>query len=100
MSNYYLEEPEMSGKSKLWVSVRAKIEKTVYNGKECYVIDSDRFAKDPNEHTIYYIEKDTGLIVRQVDGTRNTDYEYEFGNVEDKVFEEPNIAEYEIIKNK
>ncbi|MCI9413000.1 MAG: hypothetical protein HFJ31_00570 [Clostridia bacterium] len=99
IGNWFLEEPETEGgTSKLWLSTRVKIGKTTYQGKECYVIENDRFSKDPNEHIIYYIEKDTGLIVRQIQNDINTDYSYEFGNVDDEIFKEPNIEEYEMIE--
>lgn len=99
IGNWFLEEPETEGgTSKLWMSTRVKIAKTTYQGKECYVIENDRFSKDPNKHIIYYIEKDTGLIVRQIQNDNNTDYSYEFGNVDDEIFKEPNIEEYEMIE--
>ena len=97
--NYFLEEPEIGeGISKLWISARVKIGKTIYHDRECYVIENDRFSKDPNEHITYYIEKDTGLIVRQIQHDENCDYEYEFGNISDEVFKEPNIEEYELVE--
>lgn len=99
VGNWFLEEPETKGgKSKLWISTRVKIGKTIYHNKECYVIENDRFSKDPNQHIIYYIEKDTGLTIRQIQNDENTDYSYEFGNVNDEVFTEPNIEEYELIE--
>lgn len=99
IGNWFLEEPETEGgTSKLWLSTRVKIGKTTYQGKECYVIENDRFSKDPNEHIIYYIEKDTGLIVRQIQNDINTDYSYEFGNIDDEIFKEPNREEYEMIE--
>ena len=99
IGNWFLEEPETEGgTSKLWLSTRVKITKTIYHDRECYVIENDRFSKDPNQHIIYYIEKDTGLIVRQIQNDENWDYSYEFGNVDDEIFEEPNIEEYELIE--
>ena len=99
IGNWFLEEPETEGgTSKLWLSTRVKIGKTTYQGKECYVIEDDRFSKDPNRHIIYYIEKDTGLVVRQIQNDENWDYSYEFGNVDDEIFKEPNIEEYEMIE--
>lgn len=99
VGNCFLEEPEIEGgTSKLWLSTRVKIGKTMYHEKECYVIENDRFSKDPNRHIIYYIEKDTGLIVRQIQNNENWDYNYEFGNVDDEIFKEPNIEEYEMIE--
>lgn len=99
VGNWFLEEPETEGgRSKLWLSTRVKIGKTMYHEKECYVIENDRFSKDPNQHIIYYIEKDTGLIVRQIQNNENWDYDYEFENVDDEIFREPNIEEYELIE--
>lgn len=99
VGNWFLEEPETEGgTSKLWLSTRVKIAKTTYQGKECYVIEDDRFSKDPNRHIIYYIEKDTGLVVRQIQNDENWDYSYEFGNVDDEIFKEPNREEYELIE--
>ena len=108
LGNWFLEEPETEGGTpKLWISMRVKIGKTIYHNKECYVIESDRFSKDPNQHIIYYIEKDTGLVVRTIQSNLNVnmigynheyEYEYEFGNVDDEIFNEPNIAEYELVQ--
>ena len=99
VGNWFLEEPEIEGgTSKLWLSTRVKIGKTMYHERECYVIENDRFSKDPNKPIIYYIEKDTGLILRQIQNDENWDYEYEFGNVDDEVFKQPNIEEYELVE--
>lgn len=98
IGNWFLLNFEEGAKSKLWFSMRTKIEKTIYDGKECYVIENDRFSKDPNEYTIYYIEKSTAVVLKQINGTNHMDYNYEFGNVDDKVFIEPNIEEYELIE--
>ena len=54
--------------------------------------------------TIQYIDKQTGLVIRYIDGNDNEqnefgeirDYKYEFNVVEDKEFIEPNIEEYEV----
>lgn len=98
IGNWFLLDFEEGTKSKLWFSMRTKIGKTIYDGKECYVIENDRFSKDPNEHTIYYIEKSTAVILKQINGINHMDYNYELGNVDDKVFIEPNIEEYELVE--
>ena len=55
------------------------------------------------------MEKDTGLILKAIDGQiedangNETDiiveYNYEFGNVDESIFEEPNISEYKVQEN-
>lgn len=91
------------------------------NGKECYKIDKlvvmgnsavpEIFYQDKYK-IVYYIEKETGLILRKIDRSGNeieyvvkqakdrdriVDYEYDFESIEDEVFEEPNNEKY-IIK--
>lgn len=69
--------------------------KTVdYNGKECYFLDSPEFR-----HA--YIEKETGLVLKATDGNENepnskSEYEYNFDGVDDNIFVEPNISQYEV----
>ena len=70
--------------------------KTVeYNGKECYFLDSPELRHS-------YIEKDTGLILKAIDGqsgnepSNTSEYEYNFDNVDDSIFIEPDISEYKI----
>lgn len=75
------------------------IDKTYCNGKECYII------KDSYER---YIDKETGLAVREIDKsnkeiTRQTDivvdYKYEFNTVKDSDITKPDTTGY-IEKNK
>lgn len=73
-----------------------------WNGKECYVVT---YGRGSNE-TVNYHEKETGLIIKAKEGTQtdengNTsdcmvEYTYEFGNVQDSVFVEPDLVEYKI----
>ena len=84
------------------MSIFTSIKDGQYKGKECYILS---FSKSDE----IYIEKETGLRVYAKDGTitdeeGNTvvnivEYEYEFENVDDKVFIEPNIEEYEVQEN-
>lgn len=70
-----------------------------YKGKDCYILTINNSSES-------YIEKDTGLRVKAkegnaVDQNGNTsaimvEYYYEFGNVTDDVFVEPDINEYKI----
>lgn len=76
------------------------------NGKDCYRIVLYSFGD--NDGTIYYIEKETGLLLRSigvssmyanVDGEKYdmiTDYQYEFDVVTEEAFIEPDISEYNI----
>ena len=76
------------------------------NGKDCYRIVIYSFGD--NDGTIYYIEKETGLLLRsigvssmyaKVDGENYdmiTDYQYEFNVVTEEDFIEPDIMEYDI----
>lgn len=84
------------------MSIFTSIKEGEYKGKECYILS---FFKSDE----IYIEKETGLRVYTKDGTitdedGNTvvnvvEYEYEFENVDDKVFIEPKIEEYEVQEN-
>lgn len=62
---------------------------TNYNDKECYIV-KNLFSKD----TIDYIEKDTGLLLKSIRYGETLEKEYEFDNVKDEIFIEPNINEY------
>ena len=43
-----------------------------------------------------YIEKDTGLLVKMMEGTTVSEREQEFNNVDDSIFVEPDISQYTI----
>lgn len=89
-------------------SIMTNIKSTECNGKECYLVTnfmSSSILTGIDEGT--YIEKETGLVVRN-SGGRFTDPEtgivtdnvhditYEFDNVSDDIFIEPDISEYTI----
>ena len=72
------------------------IRKENYNGKTCYIIEN--FSPDGVEYNnIRYYEKETGLPIRNIDEEGIIDYKYEFNNVTDSTFEEPDISLYEIV---
>ena len=77
---------------KIYMSAMLKIQNTEYNGKSCYII-SPLFS---NETTVEYIEKDTGLCLKAIMYGETVEKEYEFANVDDEVFIEPDISEYTI----
>ena len=73
------------------LSMIVKIKSAKYNDKECYII------KFENEQ--YYIDKETGLLLKNISNNVNVDREYEFNNVSDEIFIEPDIGQYQLIKN-
>lgn len=82
-------------------TIASKVEDIEYNGKKCY-----RIANCYAPSTLYdnknisevYIEKNTGLVIRTHFGDSISEREYEFGNVQDEVFIEPDLKEYEVMK--
>ena len=74
------------------------------NQKDCYRVSIP--SSKGGSSTIYYVEKETGLVIRiiagrsvDVDGKRYdcvTDFKYEFDTVTDEDFIEPDISVYEI----
>lgn len=84
------------------LAIASKVEDIEYNGKKCY-----RIADCPADSTLHdanksinevYIDKDTGLVIRTHFGNSIAERKYEFGNVQDEVFIEPDLKEYEIVK--
>jgi hypothetical protein len=92
--NYF--ETENNLQTFLWGS-QASIKSTQYNGKECYLVkgfvSAMAIAYDSEQA---YINKETGLIEKIVgnDSTSGREYEYEFDNVDDSIFVEPDIGQY------
>ena len=85
---------------KILGSITARIKTTNYNGKECYVIKGFLTSTVLTvEGTEVYIEKDTGLFVKAIEGDTITEREYDFNNVDDKIFIEPDISEYKLQEN-
>lgn len=82
-------------------SIFSKIKSVNYDGKECYSIRGfTSLTSLPEENSEIYVEKDTGLCVRTIEGDTATDKKYEFNNVNDSIFEEPNINDYRIEEDK
>lgn len=79
----------------------ARIKSTNYNGKDCYVVTnymSPLFVYENEDH-VAYIEKATGISVKNIIGEMTTEKEYDFNNVDDSVFNEPDINEYVVENN-
>lgn len=73
---------------KLFNSLVAKISTADISQKECYMITVPQ--------NVLYIEKSTGLLIKNLVQEQYVNFEYEFNNVDDSIFIEPNINEYEI----
>lgn len=81
------------------VSVATSIKKGESDGKNCYILS---LGKENEE----YREIETGLRIKAKEGTRTDEngnvtdiimeYHYEFNNVNDNIFTEPDISQYKI----
>lgn len=76
-------------------SIFANVKCTNYNGKECYIIKGFPSSLSLTfEGAETYIEKDTGLYLKTIEGDRTTERKYEFDKVDDSIFVEPDISQY------
>ena len=79
-------------------SIMAQIRKIEYNGKQCYAITN--FLSIPflngTSNDEKYIEKETGLYVKGMINSTTVERIYEFDNVDDSIFIEPDISQYNI----
>ncbi len=81
------------------LSLLVKISEVEYQGKACY-----RFEDFQSSSVLYeegknelYLDKDTGLSVKQVTGNTIVEKTFEFDTVDDSVFIKPDITQYEVI---
>jgi len=81
----------------------SKIKTIEYEGKQCYAIDnyvSPYHLHTPDEKPKYIIEKETGLLLANKSNNNIVaEREYEFDNVQDSVFIEPDISQYKLLEN-
>lgn len=85
------------------LTFRAKIRSGEHNGKECYIVKdivSSMVLSSGIDFEMYF-EKDTGLNVKYVEKyEKGNEYiqetEFQFDNVDDSIFVEPDISQYEI----
>lgn len=73
---------------KLLKSALSIISSDEIEGKSCYVV----FVPQNK----LYVDKETGLLVKNIIQEQYVDYEFEFNNVDDSIFEEPDINEYTV----
>lgn len=89
--------PDFRFEGNLWSIIKRTQEEKIsvktgtLNNKECYIINIGKMENAPE----IYIEKETGLVVKM----GNSEYEYEFGNVKDSIFVEPDSSKYQILEN-
>ncbi len=91
-----------NAKEEAWRLLVLPIESIEYQGKKCYKIImtpsliSDLFLGDniSFKDISFIVEKATGLPIKAELGYQKYEYKYEFDNVDDSVFIEPNIEEY------
>ena len=76
-------------------SLCSKIRSKEYNGKKCYSISGFMSSTNLNETgEVTYIEKETGLPIRTNVSGIISERSYEFDNVNDSIFVEPDISQY------
>ena len=74
----------------------AVIKSTNYNGKDCYVITNYKSPLFMNgtEKNEVYVDKETGISIKNIMDNQITEKEYNFNNVEESVYTEPDIGQY------
>ena len=76
-------------------SMFASVKATNDDGKNCYIVKNFMSTSSLDDgKTETYIEKDTGLSIKDIQGELITQREYEFDKVEDSIFTEPDINQY------
>ena len=77
----------------------ARIKTENVNGKECYKVSNfySPYWMYGENITEFYIEKDTGLLIKTVIDDEIAVREYSFDDVEDSAFVEPDIGLYTVV---
>jgi len=96
-SQYYVIEEANNDFELFLICSKIKIKKDNFNGKKCYVIDNSSYVINYDNRYQKYIEMETGLVIKELDRNRSMQYIYQFNNVDDLIFEEPDINEYEVV---
>lgn len=90
-----------NGWQMLLTSVTSNIKISEYNNRECYIIDnffSTNTLNGIHQNEVYF-EKISGLPVKEIVDKTVSEKEYEFNNVDDAIFIEPDISEYTVQNN-
>lgn len=72
-------------------SIPTRIKSTKSNEKDSYIIKNFPSSLEKEE---IYIEKDTGLLIKNILNGTTTEKEYTFDDVDDAIFTEPDISQY------
>ena len=92
LETYNIFESTFGGDKNIFIkSMTLKISSTKIDDNECYLI---KLGTDK-----YYVEKDTGLVINIVAYGMRASKTYEFDNVADEIFIEPDISQYTLVKN-
>lgn len=77
-------------------SIPARIKTTKIEEKNCYAIKNylSPYLLYGTNNTEYYIEKETGLVIKTIIDDTTATREYEFDNVDDQIFVEPDVSQY------
>ena len=59
------------------------------NEKDCYKVIID-------QNQTYWVEKDTGLVIKAKGGESEVEYTYDFSEVSDEIFKLPDLSNYEL----
>ena len=77
--------------------INSRIKLVDYKGRECYVIKGFMSATTlTSEGSEKYIDKETGIYVKAKEVGIVNEREYEFDKVEDSIFIEPDVSQYNI----
>lgn len=76
---------------KLQISMIARIRADECNGNKCYLIE---FAKGWK----MWVDKETGLVIREINGSQVADRKYEFDVVEDEDIVKPDISDCTVVQ--
>lgn len=81
--------------------ITARIKSSSFNGKKCYIINNFKTPMFLNgtEKNEYFIEKSIGLCLKAIIDDQISEREYQFDNVNDSIFIEPDISQYKIQEN-
>ena len=79
-------------------SIPAKIKSEEYNNQTCYIVSnflSSSYLMSQNKNE-YYFDKETGLMIKSIMDNDISKREYNFNNVDDSIFIEPDINQYQV----
>lgn len=80
--------------------INTNVKSVNYNEEKCYKITKFiSLTSSTYKGAEIYIDKETGLLVKSVSNDSISDRKYEFENVQDDIFIEPDIGQYTLKEN-